>query len=178
MVKKVDSIGPLDQPDKIQKGRESGRVRVHPIGGYFLRWNHSCPIRESVQFLSALDSWPIRLVFVLKIEPAGPAPMLQSWMEHEAIVAALAASHLQIVGINRPIKRDTLESWRFLNSDPSNSTHRCRSLHPIIEKRDIPSVEVILPVSREIFDRRILVFEVIRNRKIEPITAAPITILR
>ena len=40
---------------------------------------------ESVQCLSALDSWPIRLVFVLEIEPAGRAShrALQSRMDHE-----------------------------------------------------------------------------------------------
>lgn len=67
------SIGPLDQSDKIQKGRKI-RPRSHASNRRILFTVKSLVAENSRKqfsfYLSALDSWPIRLVFVLKIEPA------------------------------------------------------------------------------------------------------------
>lgn len=66
----------LDQSGKIQKGGKSGHVHVasnRRVLFTVVLDSESGASGESAQCLSALDSWPIRLVFVLEIEPAGRA---------------------------------------------------------------------------------------------------------
>ena len=86
------------------KGMKIKPRSMRPMYGHFfaatsVRFE---PVHHEEPFgrLSALDSRPIRLVFVQEIEPVTVKYYNRGWTMNTGIVAELAPRHLQIMGIN------------------------------------------------------------------------------